>query len=1531
MDAQNAAESIATKPSASKVSPPRTGSGPEQHHSKPAASTPSLGKSSLASVPHPSLPARERDKEKDKEKSSLPASQHLAHDDDVGPDNNSEAETIVLAGKDGSPVKSRKTIKREDISDDDRRRRRAEASSKRPPSDGKTPSNAPREGSHGANSHPRDGAKRRRLMDQTPGKDSSGSSSATRSLLKDSNERFANFCPGSDSESVHAQSAKPIVKEREKEPRDRDPTKPKLVDRPGTHRRKAPRWDSDDEGDHENHKGRRQRTSASIDASAPSQRPQPKDRDHSKLPSKNVSETPARHRSISPHPRTHRRSASTQVQSTSGLAHKKKRIPPPLSTDYHSDESSASGSPQIRSATTRGLATPATADLGMASAKNPAHKKHVDAHGQTQLAKACSRGEYDVVKKRLQERPGDLDYPDYAGNTPLQIAAINGYDQIVKLLVESGCDVDCVNHDKDTPLLDAVDNGHLGVVKVLLNAGVNPRKANVNGEEPLDRVDDDMDNAQQIRDALLEARRNMGDRRKASEERQDQQDTRSSHGADSPRRSPAVTEAGFGSRRAASSRSHKLSNSVLYMHVDDQTLRKMAGVGNVEQVERILQVRDNTDDPEAMVAAARGGHHTVMNLLLALGGANPDPPPVRSVPSEFSTPILAAIGQNDTNVLELLLAQSSFDPTKKFRGETYYEIARSRAGACWEREEELLKNAYDAHKQSRKDPSKKSPNRREQESKRSGRTESRDETPKALKRKATSPIREGQRVSSKSKTGSGPQGTRPDDPSSPSSRGAARPKKEERGLPTIAISDGENSPPGSKTSKQKRPDPDIAAMSSEGEANKPRRKLLSGRDIKEQQKNRRASMASNSSSLREPSSPRDTRHDDAHQPPTEKYHDRAKVLKRDDSRDRLSVSGDHSAKRSRASATPDHGASEKESDQPAKKRRLDVDKEKKVAKISSSPDRNRKSGAARDGLASSKHDDKPPRKHAEATEKRDVVRPRKADTASIPNRREPGKLGSSDKSIHVKSEDSDVVMRATDAAQNEEARIRAKEEEKKRRSELEAKKREKEREKEEAEERKRREDQERREAEAKKREEEKEKQRAEEAERKKQEEVRKKREEEAAQLKQKEEEQRKAEEARIRLEKDEEDRKKRQEEDRARKAQEAADEARRKREEEQRKEEERKEQEQRRAREEQRQRRLREEEERKRLEEQERKRLEKLPAFLRWLDRSSSAKTPEVASRWRILRGVRFDSIRPETVGTPEGREQWVMNTQVAMLLGDSDIQLARYSGWERVPASEPAKYLVLGLAKPKPALTIPTDWDLGRQIPGYYLGKEPEQLTPEERRQLEEESKAKFLALDLFFVKLSDVMFAVPNVPHLRNIDIVVSYHEVAETLEQYDSGNNPSRWKDDPDAARYLGFWPRNKHFINGQLVREDKVDVTSASYKPWPGVSVPRYEPARLTAVPLTDPSFARLAKSQGIELPLSGLRTPPMTTAAQTSPNRLFPHRAFDDLSPPQSESTATANGDGHHPRSSTASTAEQDKHLVNGNTEPTPVENGTEGG
>ncbi|KAI2630967.1 hypothetical protein GGR54DRAFT_178893 [Hypoxylon sp. NC1633] len=228
------------------------------------------------------------------------------------------------------------------------------------------------------------------------------------------------------------------------------------------------------------------------------------------------------------------------------------------------------------------------------------------------------------------------------------------------------------------------------------------RKADAEGHEPLEKVPDDLENAEEIRAALREAKERVGELRRTSEDHQphDGADTVSSHGPESPRRSPTASGSGAlaAQRRGGAVRSTKTSNHLLYMNLDDKTLRQAAARGDNETVTRVLQVKERCDDPEALVNAARGGHSFVVELLLALGGANPDPRPVSSLPTEYGTPMLAAIGGENLEVVKLLLNAANFDPTRRCKGQTYYEIARRREGPMWKEEEHLLKNAYDDYK-----------------------------------------------------------------------------------------------------------------------------------------------------------------------------------------------------------------------------------------------------------------------------------------------------------------------------------------------------------------------------------------------------------------------------------------------------------------------------------------------------------------------------------------------------------------------------------------------------------------------------------------------------------------------------------------------------------------------------------------------------------------------------------------------------------------------------------------------------------------
>ncbi|QPH01247.1 hypothetical protein C2857_005446 [Epichloe festucae Fl1] len=1437
MDAQNAVESDQTRPA---------GASPKRRRSSETDGKP---KSPL--VAKAASPQRDA-----KAKPTAPAvddpSASTARHDEAFEDRDSDAETIVLPGKDGhSPSKVRK-VRQED----------------------KTESDGDPSKSKDANGHAkglRDGGKaaappilghrlgesvgKKRLSvsagsyadnDRRPrGKDaaSSGLSSAPTSpphhhqIHPDRRRRSdaANSSPSDSELSTYRTSSKTSLH-----------YKMKSGERLPSHKRKAPKVESDDEGDLR--KARRQRTSsASVDSG----------RHKDSRPSHQRSDI--RNGSLSPPPRQHRRSISTQLHSqlssSNGLGNKKRRLPPPLqSTDYQSDESSNGGSPHPRSSKFRSLATPASADTNVSPAKMGPHKKHLDAHGQTLLARACARGEYEGAKQRLRERPEDLNVADYAGNTPLQIAAINGCEDIVKLLIDAGCNLDCVNYDKDTPLLDAVDNGHLGVVKLLLDAGVNPRKANVNGEEPIDRVSEDTDNADEIRTALLDARKRAGERRRTSEDRHshtDYADTRDSHAPDSPRHSPAAAS-GSTSRRSGTVRSTKTRNDLLYMPLDDKTLRQAAGRGDEETVARILQVKEGYDDPESMVAAARGGHDLVIQLLLGLGGANADPGPVASLPAEFATPILAAIGQENIKVVELLLEQQGFDPTRRFKGETYYEIARRRQGTNWKEEEHLLKNAYDEYKRSHRDMFKtKSPGgRRERD-----RVQRRDDATEELivtQRRLSSPSRDSE-FKRKHSRSDGPKEKRRSDSATTSKdeedfqkRCPGRPKKEVSG-----VSDRELSPALShKAPRARRAESDVAGMSSEGEAAKPRRKLVSKGELRgERDKQRRIS------SHKEPSSPRENRSDDVSAEktrPSEKYHDRAKALKRDESKDWSS--GDGPSKRHRTSVTPDRPSdADKESTEvPVKRRRLDAEgQESRTKRLSSEDGRQRKSSSSRDGSA--KPTNTTSQKGHDESSKRDSDG--KSTVPAAP---------SGEKSIHVKSEDVDVPMpdpepvKATEHQEEPRAKLEAEQAKKKAAEEEAAKKEEEHRKRAEVERKKRREEEARRvEAEKKKRLQE------EEARKRKVEEERERR--EAAQREEEEKRRRLEEEKR---KKEEEERKQREEDERLRKEQlqrEAAEEARRQREEEERKERERRERAHREEME--RKRAAREAELRRIREEQERARLDKLPALLRWLDTHPGPKTPVIAEKFKSILGVRYDTIRPAFTGTPEGREQWVLNTHVALLLGEKDLDLSRYTAWEREPVSHLAKVTIWRTEWPRYSLLSEKLWDLGRHLPGYYGDVEPYECDIHTKQQLMNAAWKKFEALDMFFVKLSDFLYTVPNIPHLRNIRLAVEYRELLESESQLTGWQPTHKWKQDPGADRFHGFAPRHKFYINGAMVGEDAPSSHQTSKTPFPEKRVPR---RGVVQVFPEDPDYERLCIEQGLEHLIKGVRTPSLTNGDFSSP-------------------------------------------------------------
>ena len=431
------------------------------------------------------------------------------------------------------------------------------------------------------------------------------------------------------------------------------------------------------------------------------------------------SESPQTHQHPRPHstqPSNIHRPHSTQPSSVhSGV--KRRKAPPSLSIenrrkaseDIHlesDDSATAQTRPHLQK----------SASVDEHAMRTTSHKKILDRSGRTPLARACANDNIEQLALELKERPYHLDEPDHAQNTPLQIAALGGFTNIVRFLLDEGCIVNSKNVDSDTPLIDAVENGHLEVVEQLLKAGADPRLRNGKGFEPLDLVNSDNDEDGAIRKALLTAKEKDPQRRPSEDHavgNRDNDGTSVSASVGSPTDStqgraapgsevPRSSQGGKASlsneaARRKTARSQATRDELLWINPTPERLRKAASEGDMEAVGHILNSRPA--DTESMLIAARGGHDEVLQLLIALG-RNPevDPDPLHSPEyrAGHNTPMLAAIGGGNVKVIELLLKQSGFDPTRRmYRGHTYFELAKQRQSSSWQQEYDLLKEAYD--------------------------------------------------------------------------------------------------------------------------------------------------------------------------------------------------------------------------------------------------------------------------------------------------------------------------------------------------------------------------------------------------------------------------------------------------------------------------------------------------------------------------------------------------------------------------------------------------------------------------------------------------------------------------------------------------------------------------------------------------------------------------------------------------------------------------------------------------------------------
>ncbi|PVI02904.1 hypothetical protein DM02DRAFT_612553 [Periconia macrospinosa] len=423
---------------------------------------------------------------------------------------------------------------------------------------------------------------------------------------------------------------------------------------------------------------------------------------------------------------SHKRSQSTQSIATGTTGRRRRELAVSTERKQWSDESSDDESSPRPTQTpflaphTRVKRSDHRALTSPARTMPPARK--LDKYGATQLSRESERGNLSAVKEAYEAAPEELNHADFAGFTPLQKASLHGWADVVKFLIAKGCRTDCESLNRDTPLIDAVENGHLGVVRLLLNEGrVNPHHQNKKGQRAIDVLDHEEEDAEEIEKELTAAMRRHVDTSTNDE----------------------YAQSGLSQTKSAS--------RLLYNEYNTETLVEKAGDGDILAVGELINsnIKPNI---ACGVAASRGGHYDILSILLASGlKADPDP----SKHSE--TPMLVAIGRGHLKIVNLLLEQDNFDPTRRNReGKTYFEISEDRRGPKWQEEKDILKNAFDNYKhkspkRNRKDPSiasaarfkrKSSPARRERSS--SPRTDSK----RGQSAKASAPPQKARRLMS---------------------------------------------------------------------------------------------------------------------------------------------------------------------------------------------------------------------------------------------------------------------------------------------------------------------------------------------------------------------------------------------------------------------------------------------------------------------------------------------------------------------------------------------------------------------------------------------------------------------------------------------------------------------------------------------------------------------------------------------------------------------------------------------------------------
>jgi ankyrin repeat protein len=101
---------------------------------------------------------------------------------------------------------------------------------------------------------------------------------------------------------------------------------------------------------------------------------------------------------------------------------------------------------------------------------------------------AAIDGDVMSVADDLKMRPGDLNLPDDAGQTPLHLASIHCRTNVVELLLDKGANIGAVAKGNATPLHLAAQSGCSAAARLLLSKGASVNARDDEGRTPLGRA-----------------------------------------------------------------------------------------------------------------------------------------------------------------------------------------------------------------------------------------------------------------------------------------------------------------------------------------------------------------------------------------------------------------------------------------------------------------------------------------------------------------------------------------------------------------------------------------------------------------------------------------------------------------------------------------------------------------------------------------------------------------------------------------------------------------------------------------------------------------------------------------------------------------------------------------------------------------------------------------------------------------------------------------------------------------------------------